>query len=750
MIGRDILHYRVVAKIGEGGMGVVYKARDTRLDRDVAIKFLPDRIAGDATGRSRFTVEARAAAALNHPNIATIHAIEEVDGELFIVMEHIEGRELKDLIAADKLGVGRVVSIAIGIAQGLHLAHQKGIVHRDIKSSNIMITDSGTSKVTDFGLARIGEGIDLTRSGVAVGTVTYMSPEQVAGEKVDHRSDIWSFGVLLYEMLSKKLPFAGDYDRAIMYSIMNVDPKPVAALVSDIPSALNALVMKMLAKDPAARPQSMTDVIDVLTRSAVDTAPDRADSSPRNERPGLAVLPFNSIKQDPDMEFLGFALADQIIGSLSYVTGVLVRPSSAIRKYQNNPVDAPTAGRELQVDYILTGYYLKEGGVVRLNVELVDVQSNDMVWREAIQVNYENVFTLQDIAAEKVLRGLKVRFSADERQKMRPDVPADPLAYEYYLRAVSYPVTLDGDQLAVNMVEKALALDPSYAPAWVELGFRYSQISSFGLRPKELRLAEEAFKKALSLNENMLPALWNLALRYVDVARIDEAFELIERMLRVAPGYAPAHFALSYIYRYAGLMEESVRELETALALDPKNRRYRSGGFVYMYIGNYRRAYELFDLDGESTFGIAWKGMSLYLMGEKERALEHLERATAMEPDGFLGLRYGGIAAHIRGDTESGLRLIRRLDKSTDANADSEHWYLVAGSYGLLGDRENSVRALRWAIERGFFNYSAMQIDPQFAAFRDDPEFRQVLEVAKQKHDAFRKKHAAKLSDKSA
>jgi serine/threonine protein kinase len=742
MIGRDILHYHILAKLGEGGMGVVYRARDTRLDRDVAIKFLPSNVAGDATGRSRFKVEARAAAALNHPNIATIHAIEEVDGELFIVMEYIEGRELKELIAGGGLGLDRAVKIALGVAQGLQLAHQKGIVHRDIKSSNIMVIGGDIPKITDFGLARIGEGMDLTKSGVTVGTVAYMSPEQVVGERVDHRSDIWSFGVLLYEMMSGRLPFPGEYERAIMYSIVNVEPKPVSTLVADVPPALNALIVKMLAKEAGARPQTVADVIAVLTRDEVGAVPKRADSGLRGGRPGLAVLPFTSIKQDPDTEFLGFALADQIIGSLSYVNGVLVRPSSAIRKYQNNATDAPTAGRELEVDFILTGSYLKEGNAVRLNVEMVEVQSNDMVWREAIQVNYENAFTLQDIAAEKVLRGLKVRFSPDERQHMRPDVPADPLAYEYYLRAVSYPVTLDTDQLAVDMVKKSLALDPNYAPAWAELGYRTSQIGSFGFRPEEMQRAEDALRKALSLNENLLSALWSLSILCVDTERLDEAFVLIERMLRITPANALARFSLSYIYRYTGMMEESVRELESALALDPKNLRFRSGGFTYMYRGDYRRAYELFDLDGTSTFGIAWKGMCLFLMGERERALEHLDRAVAMEPEGFLGLRYGGIAAHIRGNTEEGLRLIRRLDEATAPNVDSEHWYMIASAYGLLGDRENSIRVLRLAVEHGFFNYPAMQIDPHFDSARDHPEFRQVLETARQKHDAFRRKHA--------
>jgi len=743
VIGRDILHYHIVEKLGEGGMGVVYKARDSRLDRDVAIKFLSNRIADDASGQARFEVEARAAAALNHPNIATIHAIEEVGGELFIVMEYIEGRELKEIISAGGLSLDRTMKIALGVAQGLQAAHQKGIIHRDIKPSNIMVADGDTPKITDFGLARIGSGMDLTKLGTTVGTVTYMSPEQVVGERADQRSDIWSFGVLLYEMLTGHPPFINPNFRAVLNAILNSDPKPMSSLNSNIPAELDALVMKMLQKEAAARPQSMVDVIDLLKRGDVGRTPTRAGSGQQDRRPGLAVLPFTSIKQDPDMGFLGFALADQIIGSLSYVNGLLVRPSSAIRRYQGQEVDAPTAARELQVEYVLMGYFLREGNVVRLNVELVDARSNELVWREAIQASYDNVFALQDAAAEKVLGGLKVHFSSDERQNMRADVPADPLAYEYYLRAISYPITLDADQMAVDMLEKALDLDPDYAPAWAEMGFRINQIGSFGLLGEEQRLrAEQALKKALSLNENLLTALFHLSLLFVDEGRPEEAIVLVDRMLRITPDNALAHFVLSYIYRYTGLQEESVAEIEKALALDPANPRFRSGGFTYFFCGNYQRAYELFDLDGASTFGIAWKGMSLFLMGEKERAIEHFDRAVAMEPEGFLGLRYGGISACIRGDLETGRRFIRRLDEATDPKADSEHWYLVATSYGLLGDRADCVRALRRAVERGFFNYPAMQIDPLFDAVRDDPEFLEVLAMAKQKHDAFRTANA--------
>ncbi len=744
MIGRSLLHYDIVDLLGEGGMGVVYRARDTRLDRDVAIKLLPRRIASESHELARFKVEAKAAAALNHPNVATIHAIEEVGDEMFIVMEFIEGSELQEVIAGGQLKVEYVVETAIQIADGLRAAHRKGIIHRDIKSSNIMIGTHGQVKIMDFGLAKIDGGVDLTKSGATLGTVSYMSPEQVRGEALDHRTDVWSYGVLLYEMLSGVRPFTGDYDQAILYAILNLDPKPLAALTvtSD---RLSEIVGKTLEKSCDLRYQSMDRVIADLTsvRTTAASGPPKTgpDSATKELRPALAVLPFTSIRDDPEMEFLGFALADQIIGSLMYVKGLLVRPSSAVRKYQNNPADAPTAGKELHVEFILTGYYLREGDVIRLNVELVDTHSNEMVWRESIESRYENVFKLQDIASEKVLKGLNVRFSHDERARMQAGAPGDPLAYEYYLRAVSYPETTEDCRLAIKMLERSIAVDSNYAPAYAELGYRIGQVAAHAMLGIEEHLkAQDAFRKALSLNENLLTALWHLSVGYTHAGKSEDAAELIDRMFRVTPDNAMAHFALGYLYRYTGLLEESVREVETALALDPKNPRFRSAGFTYVYSGDYRKAYQVFDLDPEGTLAIAWKGMSLFLLGENQRALEYLDRAAAMEPDGYIGLRHAGISAYIRGELEEGLRLVRMLEKANPNDSDSEHWYLIANAYALLGDKAGCFRALKRAIEGGFFCYPGLIKDPMLDTVRSDEEFRRLLALSKRKHEAFKEK----------
>jgi len=753
VIGKTLLHYRITGKLGEGGMGVVYKAEDTRLKRDVAIKFLPRDTGPSSEQRRRFQAEAQAAAALNHPNITHVHAIEESDGDAFIVMEYVAGRELGKLTESGELPLDQVIALALQIAAGLKAAHDKGIVHRDIKSANIMVTDDGHIKIMDFGLAKVMGNTRVTRTGTVVGTVDYMSPEQVRGEDVDHRTDIWSFGVVLYEMLTGRRPFQGGYEQAVMYAIANEEAPSPSTLVPGLPDAAVRLVARSLARRRDDRYARMADVMAELQAlrnesSSSEVPTNRRKSDARTALPGVAVLPFASIRPDPETDFLGFALADQIIGALTYVDSVAVRPSSAVRKYQGQPVDVPAAGRDLHADFVLAGHYLKEAGTVRLNVELIATESNDLVWRESIEVKYENAFKLQDMVAKKVLRGLKVQFPKSAKAIIDADAPANPLAYEYYLRAVSYPTTLADNRLAMEMLDKSIKLDPKFAPAHAELGYRLAQEANYGLvGGAGYAEADKAFRKALSLNENQLSALTNLSLRCIEFGQHEEAIDLIKRVLRVTPNSAMAHFTLSYLCRYTGMVERSIEEVEKAIELDPRNPRLRSAGFTYIYAGNYRKAYERFQLDARSAPPNAWQGWALFLMGERERAVECFDRALAMEPDGFVALRFGSMRSFIVGDLEDGRRRLRKLEEKRGLGEayDAEASYAIASSCSLLGERLGCVRWLKKAVEDGFFNYPAMLKDPFLDGIRDDPEFQQVLALAKEKHETFKQAFSIKM-----
>ncbi|UCF64243.1 MAG: protein kinase [bacterium] len=745
MIGKTILHFKIIEELGRGGMGVVYLAQDTRLRRQVAIKFLPRAVSVDAESRKRFKLEAQAAAALNHPNITQIYAIEEAENEMFIVMEHVEGMELRELMLKKPLSISNVLAYTRQIAEGLEAAHRKGVVHRDIKSSNIMVTDEGKLKIMDFGLAKVGEGLHLTKEQSTLGTAAYMSPEQARGEAVDHRTDVWSFGVVLYEMLAGELPFRGDYEQVLIYAILNEEPDWLSLESTGISVKLIAILKKMLAKQPAERFQNMKEIILNLEDHNSKNIPAAAHTPTRGEIseekkviPGLAVLPFSDLRNDPAMSFLGFALADQIIGTLSYLQNILVRPSSAIRKYQSQIVDAPTAGIELQVDYIITGYFLKEAEVVRLNVELVKAQSNDLVWREAIEVKYENAFKLQDIVSEKVIQGLKIQFSSDERGRMQTNIPQNPLAYEYYLRAVSYPHTNEGDKLAIEMLQKSLNLDDNYAPTHAELGYRQQSFGTFALQGSEAyKSAEASYVKALSINDQLLSALGGLANLYTDIGKTEKALEYAQRMITINPNNSLAHFSLSYLLRYAGLLEESQKAAERAFSLEPENPKFRSLGYTYFYRGIYEQAMKIFEIDKGSVMALAWRGFAYFCMGDGTKAVEYFDQVIPLEPEGHFGLHFGAIRAAHLGEKKQGLQLAKKWE---DTNPyDAEVWYNIANTYSLLGDKSGCLRALRRAVDGGFFCYAYMMSDPLLTNFRADPDIQSILELAKSRNESFKK-----------
>jgi len=775
MIDKTILHYKILEKLGEGGMGVVYLAEDTKLKRKVAIKFLPHHISSNNEDRQRFEIEAQAAAALNHPNIAHIYAIEEKDDEMFIVMEYIDGIELKDKIKSGPISTYEAIYIAMQIVEGLDAAHTKGIVHRDIKSSNIMITEDGKVKIMDFGLAKINGGTELTKIGSTVGTAAYMSPEQTKGEEVDHRTDIWSLGVVMYEMLSGELPFKGDYEQAIIYSILNEEPKAISEMSTNVSSQLEEIVTKTLTKNSDERIQNADEFLSDLKTigrqlKGVDgktTVSQKKESKkktpyfyagisviiilitlmsilffPEKEQGKsiglIAVLPFSNNKPDPETDYLGFAIADQIIGDLAYLKNITVRPSSSIRKYEKQVIDAIKVGDDLNVDYVLTGSYLKQANIIRMNIELVEANTNEMIWREPIEVDFHNAFELQDIVAEKVVGGLNIQFSQKELNRIGKDIPVNPLAYEYYLRSISYPVSNEGDQLAIEMLSKSIELDSNYAPAYDQFGDRIHRLAQYGmLNPVETKRAESSFLKALSINDELISALANLSGLYTETARIEKAVELTRQMLEINPNNAEAHFSLGYIYRYAGMNDEAMLEMEKAVTIDPKNPTFRSILITYITVGDYEKVIKTYKNYKESAFTFGRLGQALFLQGNKEQAVENFDRVIAMEPDGLSALWIIGIKAFIEGNIEAGLDAAHKFEQANII--DAEAWYYFAGTYGLLGDRDGCVRALQRAVDGGYFNYPFMLIDPFLDSVRDYPEFQKVLEQAKEKHLAFRK-----------
>ncbi len=736
MIGKTISHYKILEKLGGGGMGVVYKAKDTNLDRTVALKFLPPHMLADKEAEQRFISEAKAASSFDHPNICTIYEIDKTDdNQLFIAMACYEGETLKKKIEKGPFKIEEAIDIASQVAEGLKRAHKKEIVHRDIKPANIFITNNGIVKILDFGLAKVSSQAQITTMGTTMGTIAYMSPEQTKGDQVDHRTDIWSFGVVLYEMLTGELPFKGDYDQAIIYSILNEELQVAKTNINQ--SSLRNVVIKALKKDPEKRYSHISEMIEDLESKNLLTAGSKDNGIKEIKK--LAILPFSNIVNDPQTNFLGFALADQVIGSMAYSKNVLVRPSISIRKYQDQVVELQKAGSELNVNYLLAGNYLKEEETIRLNIELIDLASENMIWRESIQMEYNNVFELQDIVSQKVVDGLKIQFSEEERERMKPDTPQNPLAYEFYLRAVSYPHTMEGSKMAIDMLNSSLGLDPAYALAYVELGSRYNQLSQVGKGTSEAHEnAEKALLKALSLKGDLIPALGYLALIYTDVGRHEEAHSLLIRALKINPNDAWLHFSLSYHYRYIGFLEESEKEMEIALSIDPQNPRFRSSIVTYMFLGKYKEVLKSFDLDSESPFTLNYLGEIAFRSGNKDLAIEYFENGLKIKDE--IGEFYftSSFVEYINGNVEKAGEFNKK--RELENPSDSEIWYEIARVYGLFEMTEDCYRALEKSIDMGYISYTSMQGDSFLDSVRQDPGIQDLLAKAKMKHEELKKK----------
>ncbi|MFB3041668.1 MAG: protein kinase, partial [Candidatus Poribacteria bacterium] len=393
MVGKTISHYKILDKLGEGGMGVVYKAEDTKLERTVAIKFLPKHVSAHDEERKRFEIEAKAAAALNHPNIATIHNIEEVDDEMFIVMEYIKGRELRDIVGALRdvpMPIEDVLNNATQIAEGLQAAHKKGITHRDIKSANIMITEDGQVKIMDFGLAKIAGWAQLTKDHSILGTAAYMSPEQARGESVDHRADIWSFGAVLYELLTGQLPFKGDYEQAVIYSILNEDPNSIVELREDTPSQLTSIVEKTLQKNPRDRFQTTKDLIDELK------ALEKSGSSIHEKKVihTVAVLPFTNMSNDKEQEYFCDGIAEDILNDLTHLEGLQVVARSSSFALKDKNLDIREIGMKLGAHSIVEGSVRKAGNRLRITAQLINVADGYHLWAERYDRELEDVFAI--------------------------------------------------------------------------------------------------------------------------------------------------------------------------------------------------------------------------------------------------------------------------------------------------------------------------------------------------------------------
>ncbi|HLX12935.1 MAG TPA: protein kinase, partial [Bacteroidota bacterium] len=570
MIGQTVSHYKILEKLGQGGMGVVYKAQDTKLDRLVAIKFLSAHLSGDADSKARLVQEAKATAALNHPNILSIYEIDEQDGGMFFVMEYAEGTTLKKHIANLKSGAGIPVGQALAwtsqIAEGLKAAHAKNIVHRDIKPENVMITHDGKLKIMDFGIAKLKSSSGLTRTGTSLGTLSYMSPEQAQGIAADPRSDIWSLGVVFYEMLTADLPFKAEHEAGLMYLIVNEEPPLTSAMDKKIPRQVDQVVMRMIAKDRDRRYAGMAEVLEAI--AGLKTQIEQTAAPVKTKT--IVVLPFGNMSPDKESDYFCDGLTEELIVNLSKLKNIRVIPRSISMQYKGTAKDIKMVGKEVAARYIMSGNVRKFQDNLRISAELVDGESDEQLWAETYKGKIEDVFDIQEKVSKQIVDALMLKLSPNEKIVLTKRSTENAEAFDYNLRARNALSRMSKNDLnsAIVLFQRAIELDVRYASAYAGLAESYAWLF-FMCDRKDVHLdkAVEASLKALMYDATLSEAYASLALAYLGKKEMEEAQSAGKKAIELDPNNSTAYWILGRIYHSGDRDREAIDQFVKVISL---------------------------------------------------------------------------------------------------------------------------------------------------------------------------------------
>jgi len=742
MLGQTISHFKILEKIGEGGMGVVYKAQDVKLDRPVALKFLPRGLTSNQPERERFIHEAKAASALNHPNITTVYEIGEHDGQLFIAMELVEGKTFKQLADEETPPLERILDISIQLCEALASAHEKDIVHRDIKGDNVMLTSKSHVKIMDFGLAKLKGASKLTKTGSTLGTVGYMSPEQAQGKEVDRRTDIFSFGVVLYELVTGKLPFNGEHHAAIIYSICNEEPEPLARFRSGVPESLQRIIDKALSKDVDERYQNISDLQVDLRRTKKELGSGLKEA-PTADKKAVAVLYFENLSSDPDSDYFAAGITEDIITDLSKIESIRVASRNAVLPYKGKPVDIPQLGKKMNVDAILEGSIRKAGNRLRISAQLIDTKEGFHLWAERYDREATEIFDLQEEIAKSIAAALKVKLSPKEEKQLGQKYKGNLEAYEYYLKGRNhyYKYTKADMLAAMQMFQKALEIDPNYALAYAGLGDSYYQMidKNFDTDRSWLVKSEEASRRALSIDPFCAEAYKALANALARQKKFNSAKRSLERALEIDPNFAPAHINLSYAYMALGDFQEAERRLQLARQLDPSIPfSLFLLAMLHLRLGNLDKAESLAHQVlkvGESTFYVIVGHeilSNVYLYQRQfDKALEHAQKALELNPKNPMAIIRLAVIYAAQGKTEEALE---KLNEVLAAKTFHEIISLkIIELYALLDDRDEVYRWTRRGFEESQLEWYALEYNPFLEKFRQESEFQKLLAEAKEK-----------------
>jgi eukaryotic-like serine/threonine-protein kinase len=805
MIGQNLGNYKITQKIGAGGQGTVYKAIDQKLGRTVVVKVLPAELTVKEANLKRFEREARLASSLDHPNICTIFDMDEANGLHFITMQYVEGRNVRQLCNGRPLELESALRIAIQVTDALAVAHARGIIHRDIKSGNVMVTDSGQVKILDFGLAKLVDeteaadrGIhqtELTEIGVPYGTATYAAPEQARGDRVDTRADIFSTGVLIYEMLTGTWPFRGKSTIDVRHAVLHDQPKSLAeARPGPTPARLQQILDKTLQKDPRDRYQNIGELRDDLRKLLHEVAGGAAfeeATAPRHlggsspvsramrwlrklgggssaesptsapqlsgrqltdpqegsmttiadrEKKSLAVLPFKNLNNNPEASFYEFSLADAVITELARIRSLVVRPSSVMSKYQGQPADPADVGRELNVDAVLSAGFLAVGERFRVNAQLLDVKSGEIIWSDRVDASAGDIIAVQDEITRCIVDGLRLELSPDEQAGLAQPATVNAEAYQEYLRGrdrfarfIFRSVAASDCDAAIQHFNRAIELDPEFALAYDGLGACHVNRVFKGLGGAEdFARAEAAFNKALSIDGNIIEARMLMVFVYLWRGQKQKAREEVGRMRREAPNEAVVHFVKATLHRLDGEYDRALRSYDRLVHLDPAafvvvsyNR-----ALIFLYKGKFADAQRELDraasVEPNNPLLRMFRAVTMYYTGQVDAATDLLREVLAQNPN-LNGVRpFLAMCLSAKGEHQAA-RAELNEDVKRNAAVDADIAYAVASVYALEGERDDAFEWLQRSVALGNENKPLFEHDPNLAALREDVRFGELV-----------------------